>query len=270
MGIARVESPGTAFPKMPRTMPPVAASASTSRNVALPILPPLARARKQEGTTRIAAVTRQRMSRQCRMLNVTIAALALLLLLPVMGLIALAIRLTSRGPVLFRQTRIGIDRRRPGPHNLLWRRTIDYGGKPFTMYKFRTMHHTPTTAAVWASRDDPRVTFVGRFLRAHRLDELPQLVNVLKGEMNIVGPRPEQPEIFQELRGQIRKYPVRQRVLPGITGLAQVYQSYDQSIDDVRRKLVFDLEYIRRQSLLQDLQIMVRTMPVMVGRKGGW
>jgi lipopolysaccharide/colanic/teichoic acid biosynthesis glycosyltransferase len=251
-------------------MPPATAPATVCRTVSLPILPSTAAARTGEGTVRIAAVTRERMSRRCRLLNVAIAAIALVLLLPLMAFIALAIGLTSRGPILFRQTRIGIDRRRPGPHNLLWRRTIDYGGKPFVMYKFRTMRHTPTASAVWAGRNDPRVTFIGRFLRAHRLDELPQLVNVLRGEMNIVGPRPEQPEIFQELRGQIRKYPVRQQVLPGITGLAQVSQPYDQSIDDVRRKLIFDLEYIRRRSLMQDLQIMARTMPVMVGRKGGW
>ncbi len=243
-------------------------SRTNTGSLVLPISPAAASRRTPRAPA--IAITRERQGDLCRALNVVIAAIALIVLLPLMLLIALAIKLTSRGPVLFRQTRIGIDRRRPGPHNLLWRRTVDHGGKPFTMYKFRTMRHAPTVLAVWAAKDDPRITPVGRFLRRHRLDELPQLVNVLKGEMNIVGPRPEQPEIFQDLRRQIRQYDVRQRVLPGITGLAQVSQPYDQSVDDVRRKLIFDLEYIRQRSPLQDLRIMMRTMPVMFGRKWGW
>jgi lipopolysaccharide/colanic/teichoic acid biosynthesis glycosyltransferase len=123
---------------------------------------------------------------------------------------------------------------------------------------------------VWAAPDDPRVTRVGRFLRKYRLDELPQFVNVLKGDMNVVGPRPEQPEIFRSLRAEIERYPERQRLLPGITGWAQIHQAYDQTLDDVRRKLHLDLEYVDRHSPLEDLRILVRTVPVVVLRKGGW
>jgi lipopolysaccharide/colanic/teichoic acid biosynthesis glycosyltransferase len=149
------------------------------------------------------------------------------------------------------------------------RRRSDRGGKIFTIYKFRTMRTDGNDGQVWASRDDPRITPVGRFLRAMRLDEIPQLFNVLKGDMNIVGPRPEQPEIFEELSQTVGDhYRERQRVLPGITGLAQVSQGYDSCLDDVRQKVHFDLEYIRRRSAVEDLMIMARTMPIMVFRKG--
>ena len=109
---------------------------------------------------------------------------------------------------------------------------------------------------------------MGRILRLYRLDELPQLLNVLRGEMNVVGPRPEQPTIFARLREQIDCYGKRQRVRPGITGWAQVNHRYDQSVDDVRRKLSLDLEYIRHQSLWQDVQIMARTFPVVLKKLG--
>jgi lipopolysaccharide/colanic/teichoic acid biosynthesis glycosyltransferase len=121
---------------------------------------------------------------------------------------------------------------------------------------------------VWASKNDPRITPVGRVLRRYRLDELPQLFNVLQGEMNIVGPRPEQPEIFVELRTAVDRYVERQRVLPGITGWAQVNHQYDQSLDDVKRKVQLDLEYIRSRSAISDLRIMALTLPVMAGRRG--
>ncbi|MDH3457051.1 MAG: sugar transferase, partial [Gemmatimonadota bacterium] len=109
---------------------------------------------------------------------------------------------------------------------------------------------------------------VGRFLRKYRLDELPQLLNVLRGDMNLVGPRPEQPEIFQELRHRVARYPERQRVLPGITGWAQVRHRYDTSIEDVKKKVEFDLEYIERCSAAEDAKIMLMTVPVMVFRRG--
>jgi lipopolysaccharide/colanic/teichoic acid biosynthesis glycosyltransferase len=121
----------------------------------------------------------------------------------------------------------------------------------------------------WARQDDPRVTPIGRFLRKYRLDELPQLYNVLCGEMNVVGPRPEQPRIFAMLRDQIENYELRQRVLPGITGLAQVRQNYDTSTEDVRRKVNFDLEYISRRSAGEDLRIMLLTLPAVL-KKRGW
>jgi lipopolysaccharide/colanic/teichoic acid biosynthesis glycosyltransferase len=122
---------------------------------------------------------------------------------------------------------------------------------------------------VWAAPNDERVTAMGRLLRRHGLDELPQLINVLRGEMNIVGPRPEQPAIFGRLREQIEGYQRRQWVRPGITGWAQIHQGYDMSVEDVRRKLGYDIEYIRSQSALEDLKIILRTLPVMLLGRGG-
>ena len=206
-----------------------------------------------------------------RLLNVAIALLALVIALPVMIVIALLIKLTSVGPVLFVQRRIGIDRRDLGNPTGNSRRHADYGGRTFIMYKFRTMRVDSGTAPqVWAQREDPRVTTVGRVLRKYRLDELPQLWNVLVGDMNIVGPRPEQPAIFAQLREQIKEYQRRQRVLPGITGWAQINQAYDTCVEDVREKLNYDLHYIRHRSTLEDLKIMLLTPAVMLGRRYGW
>jgi len=207
-----------------------------------------------------------------RLLNVAVAAVGLVLALPLMLTLAALIKLTSRGPVLFKQTRIGLDRRALSRAGGNTRRQIDYGGTPFTMYKFRTMYvdrHGRARQA-WAKPDDDRVTPVGRVLRRFRLDELPQLINVLRGEMNMVGPRPEQPAIFVQLRERLEGYQRRQRVRPGITGWAQVNQGYDTSIEDVRRKLRYDLDYIRGQSPVADLKIMARTIPVMAFRQGSW
>jgi lipopolysaccharide/colanic/teichoic acid biosynthesis glycosyltransferase len=207
-----------------------------------------------------------------RVVNFGLAAVALFAALPLLLLIAIAIKLTSRGPVLYTQERVGLDRRTPGMIPGNHRRLRDIGGKPFTIYKFRTMRVDAEahSGAVWATQNDPRVTPVGRFLRQYRLDEIPQLLNVMRGEMNIVGPRPERPTIFAELREHIEEYPLRQRAKPGITGLAQIYHHYDRSMDDVRTKVRFDLEYIRRQSLREDLRIMLRTIPVILFRRGGW
>lgn len=206
-----------------------------------------------------------------RLVNMTLALIGLVLVLPLMLLIGLVIKLTSPGPVFFTQTRIGLNRRRslaPGKRY----RSGDRGGRLFTMFKFRTMAavETRSTAEVWATPDDPRITTVGRILRQYRLDELPQLLNVLMGDMSIVGPRPEQPTIFAQLREQIELYQARQCVPPGITGWAQINQHYDSSIEDVKKKLAFDLEYIRRRCLMEDLRIMLRTVPTMVGKIGGW
>lgn len=214
---------------------------------------------------------RERDERLCRAVNVTIAAVALIALSPIFLLIALAVKLTSRGPVFYSQVRVGVDRRY-GRRSSDERRVHDLGGRPFTMYKFRSMHVNaePDGRAVWALRADPRVTIVGRVLRRTRLDELPQLLNVLKGDMNIVGPRPERPSLFADLREGIPMYRFRQRVKPGITGWAQINQCYDACVDDVRRKVQYDLEYIRRQSLLEDLRIMTMTLPVMLFGQKGW
>ena len=211
-------------------------------------------------------------SRARRALNVSVAIIGLIITTPLMVLIAIAVRLSSPGPILYRQVRVGVDRRNPrlpvGNH----RRTIDYGGAPFTIYKFRTMAAAASRSdrQVWAKQNDVRVTPLGRVLRKYRLDELPQLFNVLKGDMNIVGPRPEQPTIFAGLRTQVQDYTNRQRARPGITGWAQINHHYDASLKDVRTKVALDLEYIARQSFLEDLKIMLRTAPVLVFKRGGW
>ena len=218
-----------------------------------------------------AIIPRKRDEVISRALNVFVASIALVLMAPVFVLVALAIALTSRGPVMYSQIRVGMDRRwrYARAYNL---RGYDHGGKLFKMYKFRTMRvdAEPDGRAVWASRRDPRVTLVGRFLRTTRLDELPQLWNVIQGDMNIVGPRPERPSIFAELRKDIPEYPLRQRVKPGITGWAQINRSYDACIEDVRQKVRLDLEYVRRQGVFEDLRIMSMTLPVMLFRRGGW
>jgi len=208
-----------------------------------------------------------------RWLNVAVAIVMLILTLPVFIVVAILIKLTSTGPVFYTQTRIGLDRRNKSGSAFGTRhRVCDLGGQPFVMYKFRTMRFNAEreTGVVWAKRNDPRVTFIGRLLRQGRLDELPQLINVLRGEMNIVGPRPERPSIFARLADQVDEYPQRQRVRPGITGLAQIRQQYDTSVDDVRRKLEFDLKYIETQGLWTDLMIMLKTIPVVLFRRGGW
>jgi lipopolysaccharide/colanic/teichoic acid biosynthesis glycosyltransferase len=210
--------------------------------------------------------------RAIRVLNVVVALVALVVSLPVWLLIALAVKLTSRGPVFYTQTRVGLDVRQRSPARHDSRRQQDLGGRPFVIYKFRTMTVDAERPgeAVWAKAGDQRVTAVGGFLRSCRLDELPQLINVLQGDMNIVGPRPERPQLFAELREKIPDYQRRQRVRPGITGHAQVHLQYDTSIDDVREKVSHDLEYIATRSVWQDLVIMIKTIPVMLFRKGGW
>lgn len=206
-----------------------------------------------------------------RPLNVLAAAVLIVLTAPLMLVIAALVRLTSRGPAIYMQPRVGLDRRVDrGQGSINPRRIRDLGGRVFTMYKFRTMYvqDDAQPQQVWASEDDPRITPVGRVLRAFRLDELPQLFNVLVGDMNIVGPRPEQPDIFDDIRHEVGHYTRRQRVLPGITGLAQVSLPYDADIEDVRKKVDLDLQYLRRRSPGEDLRIMAKTMPVMVKRKG--
>jgi lipopolysaccharide/colanic/teichoic acid biosynthesis glycosyltransferase len=242
-----------------------------------------------------------------RAVNIVLAAGALLVLSPLLLLIALAVKLTSRGPILYAQVRIGVDRRarverrdlldrrsgderrrgldrrgRPADRRAtasrrtrrarvaLGRRAVDVGGHAFRIYKFRSMCMDAECAsgAVWATRNDPRVTPIGGILRHFRLDELPQLYNVLKGDMNIVGPRPERPSIFCRLREEIPDYSLRQRARPGITGWAQVRHSYDACLEDVRKKVGFDLEYLQRRSLWVDLKIMARTIPVMLFKRG--
>lgn len=205
-----------------------------------------------------------------RAVNMLVAAVALVLLSPVFLVIAVLIKLDSRGPIFYRQVRVGLDRRSPRrDEDSIGRRVSDIGGKPFEIVKFRTMtvDAEQESGPVWAQGEgDPRVTRVGRVLRRTRLDEIPQFWNVLKGEMSIVGPRPERPAFVQQLRDEIEGYPLRQKVPPGITGWAQVNRPADRSVEDVRKKVGFDLEYLDRRSVWFDLWIMLKTFPVMFER----
>jgi lipopolysaccharide/colanic/teichoic acid biosynthesis glycosyltransferase len=162
---------------------------------------------------------------------------------PLILLAALAVKLTSRGPVFYSQTRLG------------------RGGRPFAIYKIRTMRHNceRLTGARWATSRDPRITLVGRFLRATHVDELPQLWNVLRGDMSLVGPRPERPEFVPALEEAIPRYRQRLQVRPGLTGLAQVQLPPDTDLDSVRRKLACDLYYVERMSFWLDLRILLST-----------
>ena len=216
--------------------------------------------------------------RVIRALNVVVAAIVLVLSLPAWAVIAIAVKLTSRGPIFYTQERVGLDvrsspDRRNGRHRpSSTRRDNDIGGRPFTIVKFRTMKVDAEASgtAVWASANDHRLTVVGGFLRRCRLDELPQLLNVIKGDMHLVGPRPERPQLFTELRAQIPDYQRRQSVRPGITGHAQVNLQYDTTVEHVKLKVQRDLEYIAKRSAWEDAKIMLKTIPVMLFRRGGW
>ncbi|MEN8144470.1 MAG: sugar transferase [Gemmatimonadota bacterium] len=202
-----------------------------------------------------------------RAIDMGLSASGLLIMWPVIAIIAVAVRLDSRGPIFYRQRRVGLNRRAStSPALNGTRRAADCGGRPFDIYKFRTMTVTAEhdSGPVWSSRNDARITRVGRWLRDYRLDELPQLLNVLKGDMAIVGPRPERPDIAVSLASEVPDYRRRHRVLPGITGWAQVHRGYDTSVDDVRKKLGYDLEYIENQSVALDVRIMLMTVPVVL------
>lgn len=222
----------------------------------------------------------ERRERLRRAANVAMALAGIVLLAPVMLAIAVLVKLTSRGPVLYTQKRVGRDRRTPPPQRPSENgkrngsqdaRDRDLGGRIFTIYKFRTMYTDSGDEQVWARPDDERVTPLGRVLRALHLDELPQLFNVLRGDMNVVGPRPEQPEIFQRLANQVPGYRIRQQVRPGITGLAQVNHHYDRTLDDVQKKVELDLEYLERRSPGEDMRIVLRTVPAVIAEDAqGW
>jgi sugar transferase (PEP-CTERM system associated) len=180
------------------------------------------------------------------------ATTLLVMALPVMLLIAVVIRLESRGPILYRQERVG------------------QGGRTFWCTKFRSMRVDAEKDGVarWAQAQDPRVTRVGSFIRKLRIDELPQLINVLRGEMSLVGPRPERPSFVAQLKESIRFYDVRHSVKPGLTGWAQVRYTYGASVEDASRKLQFDLYYVKNHSLFLDLLILVETVRVVLFREG--
>jgi sugar transferase (PEP-CTERM system associated) len=187
-----------------------------------------------------------------RAFDIAMSALLLALALPVMLATAIAIFLESGGPVIFRQERVG------------------RGGRTFTLLKFRSMRMDAEHdgKARWAAEKDDRVTAVGRFIRKGRIDELPQLWNVLKGEMSLVGPRPERPCFVEELSKEIPFYAIRHTVKPGITGWAQVRAEYGASVEDAKRKLQFDLYYVKNHTLVLDLLVAVETIRVVLSGKG--
>jgi exopolysaccharide biosynthesis polyprenyl glycosylphosphotransferase len=187
-----------------------------------------------------------------RLVDVLMSFVVMLLFLLLLPLLALAIKIDSRGPVFYKQTRLG------------------RGGRPFQIIKLRTMRMDAESASGprWAQRGDPRITRLGRILRRTRLDEIPQIINVLRGEMSIVGPRPERPEFVDMLTTEIPFYRARLVVKPGLTGWAQVRYRYGSSVEDALRKLQYDLYYIRHQSFLLDLLIMFRTVATVVLFKG--
>jgi lipopolysaccharide/colanic/teichoic acid biosynthesis glycosyltransferase len=182
------------------------------------------------------------------------AALLLVPVAPVLAVLWLLVKLTSRGPGIYRQKRVGL------------------GGRQFQILKLRTMTHDceAQTGAVWSARNDSRVTLLGKIMRKTHLDELPQLVNVVRGEMSFVGPRPERPEIIKKLLSKVPAYLDRIAISPGVTGLAQVCAGPDETIADVQRKMGFDLAYMEAESFWLDLRIILCTVLKMVGTSHEW
>lgn len=186
-----------------------------------------------------------------RGLDILLSLLLLALAMPLLVVTALAVRLESPGPVIYRQVRAGLHAR------------------PFTLLKFRSMRSDAEAGVpVWAARNDPRVTAVGRVIRMLRIDELPQLVNVLRGEMSLIGPRPERPVFVEQLARAIPFYADRCRIKPGITGWAQVNLPYGASIEDARQKLAYDLYYLRHRSVALDVITLLATVRVVLLRQG--
>ena len=186
-----------------------------------------------------------------RVASMAAAALGLLLFLPFFPLVMLLVRLSSAGPIFFRQVRVG------------------EMGRHFNVYKFRTMRQDAEAAgAKWASKNDPRVTRVGLFMRKTRIDEVPQLWNVLRGDMAFVGPRPERPEFVPWLTEQLPYYDLRHIIRPGLTGWAQVRYGYGATLEEAREKLAYDLYYVKHASLGFDLLIMFETIKIILRRKG--
>jgi exopolysaccharide biosynthesis polyprenyl glycosylphosphotransferase len=184
--------------------------------------------------------------------DLLIAFCLVLLTLPLMIIVAVTIKCDSRGPVFYRQERVGL------------------GGRRFMLLKFRSMIQDaePEGRPVWAAEHDPRVTRIGRFIRRTRIDELPQLFNVLRGDMSMIGPRPERPYFVEQLNEIIPSFAERHRIKPGITGWAQVNYPYGASIDDARKKLNYDLYYLKNRSFALDLMILVSTVRVVVLQQG--
>ena len=217
-----------------------------------------------------------------KVLDITGAFVGILLAIPIFIIVPILIKLDSKGPVFYTQSRVGINRRRSlrrvyksdssADRRLRERRREDYLGRPFKVIKFRTMVRDAEkeSGPVWATENDSRVTKLGRFLRKSRIDEVPQLLNVLMGDMSLVGPRPERPKFVKDLSAKVPNYKVRLQVKPGVTGLAQVKTGYDSSVESVVEKVEHDVRYIRGWSILSDLKILARTVLVVITGKGAF
>lgn len=181
-----------------------------------------------------------------------LATLGLFICSPLLVFSAILIKLTSKGPAVYKQERVG------------------QNGEVFKIYKLRTMvaNAEENTGAVWAKKDDTRITAIGRVLRKAHIDEIPQLLNVLKGEMSIIGPRPERPEMVRDFRNLILDYEKRLQIKPGITGIAQAWHKYDETLRDVKKKLKYDLLYVKKMCLFVDLRILAQTFIVVLTGKG--
>jgi len=188
-----------------------------------------------------------------RMIDLTCAIIGLTLSLPIMVILALAIKVDSKGPAIYRQKRVG------------------YRGQCFDVLKFRSMcaDAEKLNGAEWAQKDDPRVTRVGRFIRKFRLDELPQFINIIRGDMSFIGPRPERPVFVEQLRQQISYYDERHSVRPGLSGWAQVQYGYGASLEDAVRKLEYDLFYLKNMSVFFDFAIILQTVRIVLTGHGG-
>ena len=187
-----------------------------------------------------------------QLMDILVSAAVLLLGAPFWLMVAAAIKINSPGPVIYKQLRVGRN------------------GKNFIVYKFRSMYRDAEkrSGPTWASKNDPRVTTVGKFIRKTRLDEIPQFFNVFKGEMSLVGPRPERPFFVEQLKTEIPWYVRRIKMKPGITGWAQVKHKYDASIEDVKQKVMYDLYYFENMSLSLDIKIILQTFWVVLTGKG--
>jgi len=215
-----------------------------------------------------------------RTVDILGSIVGLVISLPFWIVVPIIIKLDSKGSVLYTQLRVGKNRRKQerrlmnlegvDRRNRTDRRKESGYGAPFNIIKFRTMYANAEaySGPVWASRSDPRVTRVGRVLRKIRVDEIPQLINVLRGDMSLVGPRPERPFFVAKLDGVVDNYRKRFEVKPGVTGLAQVEFKYDENIDDVTHKVGYDLTYIKNLGIIQDIRILLKTVVVVLTAKG--
>jgi lipopolysaccharide/colanic/teichoic acid biosynthesis glycosyltransferase len=205
-----------------------------------------------------------------RTIDVVVSVCALAFFALILPILALAIKIDSPGPIFFTQERVGMNRRRRrsrfGNDD---RRKVMQPGRPFKIIKLRTMRtDAEKEGPKWAEKNDPRITRVGAILRKTRLDEIPQVINVLRGEMSVIGPRPERLHFVRQFEREIPEYHERLRILPGITGLAQILNGYDESSESVRRKVELDRIYIERSGILADLMILLGTVRVILKGEG--